>query len=65
MSSIIGDIFRGVGELIGGAADFVGDLVFGKSVSVDIRIPIVAMLGKAAKCDGQVSKQEITFPMHS
>lgn len=63
MSSIIGDIFRGVGELIGGAADFVGDLVFGKSVSVsvDIRIPIVAMLGKAAKCDGRVTKQEITY----
>ena len=61
MSSIIGDIFRGVGELIGGVADFVGDLVFGESDSVDIRIPIVAMLGKAAKCDGQVSKQEITY----
>lgn len=61
MSSIIGDIFRGVGELIGGAADFVGDLVFGKSDSMDILIPIVAMLGKAAKCDGQVSKQEITY----
>ena len=30
MSSIIGDIFRGVGELIGGAADFVGDLFFWK-----------------------------------
>jgi hypothetical protein len=59
MSSIIGDIFRGVGELIGGAADFVGDLVFGKSDSVDILI--VAMLGKAAKCDGRVSKQEITY----
>lgn len=61
MSSIIGDIFRGVGELIGGVADFVGDLVFGESDSVDIRIPIVAMLGKAAKCDGRVTKQEITY----
>lgn len=59
MSSIIGDIFRGVGELIGGVADFVGDLVFGESDSVDILI--VAMLGKAAKCDGRVSKQEITY----
>lgn len=61
MSSIIGDIFRGVGELIGGAADFVGDLVFGKSDSDDILVLIVAMLGKAAKCDGRVSKQEITY----
>ncbi len=61
MSSIIGDIFRGVGELIGGAADFVGDLVFGKSDSVDILIPIVAMLGKAAKCDGRVSRQENAY----
>ena len=61
MSSLIGDIFRGVGELIGGAADFVGDLVFGKDKCMDILIPIVAMLGKAAKCDGQVSKQEITY----
>ena len=61
MSSIIGDIFRGVGELIGGAADFVGDLVFGKDKRMDILIPIVAMLGKAAKCDGQVSDQEITY----
>ena len=61
MSSIIGDIFRGVGELIGGAADFVGDLVFGKDKRMDIFIPVVAMLGKAAKCDGRVSKQEITY----
>lgn len=61
MSSIIGDIFRGVGELIGGAADFVGDLVFGKDKRMDILVPIVAMLGKAAKCDGRVSKQEITY----
>ncbi len=61
MSSIIGDIFRDVGELIGGVADFVGDLVFGESDSKDILFLIVAMLGKAAKCDGQVSKQEITY----